>query len=174
MVSWVLSVSCGKHDPSQSLQMIERPLLTPDELKSLPKGTFVVMKTGFHPMQVRLKLFFAWGIRFPKECYTVAEKGNRKVTYASREELEKAISKQYVTERVEKTVQHVPMGTEVPGRHAFQRDKKPATAKEDAASDNAGADDNQPMAERNIPIRDAEPIFDETGEIIGEKLREHP
>ena len=44
--------------PSQSLQMIERPLMTPEELKSMPKGQFVVMKTGFHPMKVKLKLFF--------------------------------------------------------------------------------------------------------------------
>ena len=44
------SVSRSKNDPSQSLQMIERPLMTPDELKSLSKGTFVVMKTGFYPM----------------------------------------------------------------------------------------------------------------------------
>ena len=53
-------VSQGKNDPSRSLQMIERPLMTPDELKSMPKGQFVVMKTGFHPMKVRLKLFFQW------------------------------------------------------------------------------------------------------------------
>ena len=52
------SVSRNKNDPSQSLQMIERALMTPDELKSLPKGTFVVMKTGFYPMKVKLKLFF--------------------------------------------------------------------------------------------------------------------
>lgn len=51
------SVSRSKNDPSQSLQMIERPLMTPDELKSLPKDTFVVMKTGFYPMKVKLKLF---------------------------------------------------------------------------------------------------------------------
>ena len=50
------SVSKGKDNPSQSLQMIERPLMNPDELKSLPKGTFVVMKTGFYPMKVKLKL----------------------------------------------------------------------------------------------------------------------
>ena len=50
------SVSRSKNDPSQSLQMIERPLMTPDELKSLPKGTFVVMKTGFYPMKVKLIL----------------------------------------------------------------------------------------------------------------------
>jgi len=53
------SVSRSKNDPSQSLQMIERPLLTPDELKSMPKGQFVVMKTGVHPMKVKLKLFLS-------------------------------------------------------------------------------------------------------------------
>ena len=51
------SISQSKNDPSRSLQMIERPLMTPDELKALPKGTFVVTKTGFYPMQVKLKLF---------------------------------------------------------------------------------------------------------------------
>jgi type IV secretion system protein VirD4 len=60
------SVSRSKNDPSQSLQMIERPLMTPDELKSMPKGQFVVMKTGCHPMKVNLKLFFKWGIQFDK------------------------------------------------------------------------------------------------------------
>lgn len=34
------SVSRGKDNPSQSLQMVERALMTPDELKSLPKGKF--------------------------------------------------------------------------------------------------------------------------------------
>lgn len=58
------SVSRGKNDPSQSLQMIQRPLMTPDELKSLPKGNFIVSKTGIHPMRTKLKLFLKWGITF--------------------------------------------------------------------------------------------------------------
>ncbi len=60
------SVSRGKNDPSQSLQMIERPLLTADELKSLKRGQFVVMKTGTHPMLTKLHLFLEWGITFGK------------------------------------------------------------------------------------------------------------
>ena len=43
------SVSKGKGESSQSLQMVERPLMTPDELKSIPKGHFVVMKARFVP-----------------------------------------------------------------------------------------------------------------------------
>ena len=43
------SISRGKGDSSQSLQMVERPLMTPDELKAIPKGQFVVMKARFVP-----------------------------------------------------------------------------------------------------------------------------
>ena len=68
--------------------------MTPDELKSLPKGTFIVMKTGFHPMQVKLRLFFEWGITF-EEPYTVEEKGNRKVHYADKEEIIDGIMAKY-------------------------------------------------------------------------------
>ena len=88
------SVSRSKNDPSQSLQMIERALMTPDELKSLPKGTFVVMKTGFYPMKVKLKLFFKWGIEFEGK-YEAMENGNREVHYANRSELFNNIIKTY-------------------------------------------------------------------------------
>ena len=88
------SVSRSKDNPSQSLQMIERPLMTPDELKNLPKGTFVVMKTAHHPMKVKLKLFFKWGITFG-EPYVSAERGNRKVHYADRQSLIAAILEKY-------------------------------------------------------------------------------
>ncbi len=88
------SVSRGKNDPSQSLQMIERPLMTPDELKSMPKGQFVVMKTGAYPMKVRLKLFFKWGIQFHGE-YAVKENGNRKVAYAEKQEIMDGIIQKY-------------------------------------------------------------------------------
>ena len=88
------SVSRGKNDPSQSLQMIERPLLTPDELKSTPKGEFVVMKTGTHPMRTRLRLFLDWGITF-EEAYTVPKRKDCTVKYANRVELRKSILEKY-------------------------------------------------------------------------------
>ena len=89
------SISRGKNDPSQSLQMIERPLMTSDELKSLPKGNFVVMKTGTHPMKTRLRLFLDWGISFGKP-YTVEEKAHRKVTYADKQTLEENIVRKHM------------------------------------------------------------------------------
>lgn len=64
--------------------------MTPDELKSIPKGHFIVMKTGTHPMRTRLRLFLEWGITF-EEPYVLPEKAARKVAYASKKELEAAI-----------------------------------------------------------------------------------
>ena len=68
--------------------------MTPDELKSIPKGEFVVMKTGSHPMKTRLRLFLDWGITFG-EPYQIPEHGQRKVYYAGRQELEEAIKARY-------------------------------------------------------------------------------
>ena len=93
------SVSKGR-ESSQTLQMMERPLMTADELKSMPKGSFVVMKTGVHPMRVRLRLFLDWGIRFG-EPYQVPEKAQRPVAYAEKKELEAAILRQNQSVRTE-------------------------------------------------------------------------
>ena len=84
------TVTKGRNDDSQSLQMMERPLMSPDELKSMPKGSFVVMKTGTHPMRTKLKLFYDWGIRFEKPL-KMPDRGSRPVHYAGKAELEKAI-----------------------------------------------------------------------------------
>lgn len=88
------SVSRGKNDPSQSLQMIERPLMTPDELKSMPKGQFIVMKTGHNPMKIKLKLFFKWGIEF-EEPFSLDEQDTREVKYLNKREFETAINELY-------------------------------------------------------------------------------
>ena len=86
------SISRGK-DKSQSLQMMERPLMSADELKAMPKGEFIVMKTGLHPMKVKLRLFLDWGITFGKP-YEVPEQAERPVHYASKRELVMAIQEQ--------------------------------------------------------------------------------
>jgi len=88
------SVNKGIKQGSESLQMIQRPLLSPDELKSLPKQTFVVMKTGTYPMRTRLRLFFDWGITFGAP-YQPTEQAERKVHYTSRESIEAAILRAY-------------------------------------------------------------------------------
>ena len=47
-------------------------------------------------MRVRLKLFSKWGISFNEEDpYTVADKGDRKVVYAEKQEIIEGIMKKY-------------------------------------------------------------------------------
>lgn len=54
------------------------------------------MKTGVYPMRVRLKLFKNWGISFNEEDpYTVADKDDRKVEYAEKQEIIEGIMKKH-------------------------------------------------------------------------------
>ena len=75
--------------------MMERALMTPDELKSLPKGTFIVTKTGFYPIKVKLKLFFNWGIKFEEIPYKVELKNTSQIKYANKDKLIAAIKEKY-------------------------------------------------------------------------------
>lgn len=69
--------------------------MTPDELKFLPKGEFIVSKTGTHPMKTKLKLFLKWGITF-EEPMGFQEKSARKVAYADKQEIEEEIIRRYM------------------------------------------------------------------------------
>ncbi len=94
VLSGTVSRSSGNGGSNRQLQMIERSLMTVDELKSMSKGHFIVMKTGCHPMKTRLKLFFKWGIQF-KNAYSIEEKSECKVRYVDCREVEAALLDQY-------------------------------------------------------------------------------
>ncbi len=94
------SISRGKNDPSQGLQMIQRPLMTPDELKSHPKGHFILAKTGCHPMRTELRLFFKWGIEF-EEGYVAEQHAARAISYADRLTLEQEILRRRMDDDLE-------------------------------------------------------------------------
>lgn len=97
------SISQGK-DKSKSLQMTGRPLMTPDELKTMPKDTFIVTRTGVKPMKTKLHLFFEWGIEL-NEKYPLREAVVRKVVYANKKTIEKAILKKYGEEVMNITIE---------------------------------------------------------------------
>lgn len=94
VLSGSVSKNAGGKGSSRTMQMMERPLMTIDELKSMPKGHFIVMKTGCHPMKTILRLFFKWGITF-ENAYAIPEKSAREVKYADRNEIERAILNKY-------------------------------------------------------------------------------
>ncbi len=89
----VLSGSVSKgNTASQSLQMIERPLMTGDELRTMKKGSMLVTKTGIHPIMTKMKLFTKWGITFG-EPYKLQDKSARPVKYVSEKDIVTAIMK---------------------------------------------------------------------------------
>ncbi len=89
----VLSGSVSKgNSSSQSLQMIERPLMTGDELRTMKKGSMLVTKTGAHPLMTKMKLFSKWGITFG-EPYKLQDKSARPVKYVSEKDIITAIMK---------------------------------------------------------------------------------
>ncbi len=73
-------------DGSQSLQMMSRPLMTTDELKTMPRFHFIVAKTGCNPMKTVLQLFLKWGIKFGGE-YCMEAKAEREVKYAGKNDI---------------------------------------------------------------------------------------
>lgn len=86
------SVTQSKNDGSKSLQMMSRPLMTVDELKTLPKFHFIIAKTGCNPMRTKLDLFFKWGIELNNE-YEANKNEVREVRYAGKDALIAEIEK---------------------------------------------------------------------------------
>lgn len=89
------SVSKGHENASQSLQMTERLLMNPDELKTIKPGSFIVMRTGARPFVSKLMLFTKWGIRFDMGECRLEDKAARKVFYAGKKEIVDAIDEKY-------------------------------------------------------------------------------
>lgn len=98
------SVNKGKNDPSQSLQMIQRPLMTTDELKSMAKGNFILMKTGKNPMKTQLRLYKKWGIELSR-AYEMKMRNHREVEYASMYEIESILKSR--NKDIDNIMQHI-------------------------------------------------------------------
>ncbi len=73
-------------ESSRTMSMMQRPLMTTDELKNMPKGHFILMKTGWHPFKTRLRLFLKWGITFEK-LYHVPVKEQKTPKYMDKNDL---------------------------------------------------------------------------------------
>ena len=121
-------ISKAKDGVNQSLQMVSRPLMSSDELKAIPKGSFIVMKTGTNPMRTRLRLFLDWGISFG-DAYQTPEHRQRKVYYANRRELETAILKKYPRSGVE----IIPQATAVTASQSRSRQTFHKTDKDESS-----------------------------------------
>jgi type IV secretion system protein VirD4 len=96
---------------SKNLQMVQKPLMTAEQLKTMPRNQWVLMKTHSRPFITTLKRYNDWGIKL--DCpYQMKENATRKVKYASKDELKSAILEKYPQK--ENVFQHVPIPDEPP------------------------------------------------------------
>jgi type IV secretion system protein VirD4 len=73
--------------------MMQQPLLSPDQIRTLRQGSFILMKTGFHPANFTLNFFTKWGICFNDEfSYSTEKRLAKQVQYATKISLEKAMN----------------------------------------------------------------------------------
>jgi type IV secretion system protein VirD4 len=98
------SISKGKgHERKITVteQMIERPLMSADEIKRIRKGTFIYLKTGKNPLMTKIPLFKKWGITLSNDCLLI-EKKLEEVKYVEVIELRKNIMSYYGIKEEEK------------------------------------------------------------------------
>ena len=89
------SVSTNKlgGNSSRTLQMMQQPLMSPDQIRTLKQGNFILMKTGLHPSRFTLDFYEKWGISLSDKYSYISEKREaRKVVYANKISLENALS----------------------------------------------------------------------------------
>lgn len=95
VLSGSVSRRYGKEGTGQvSQQMIQRPLQTADELKSMPKGNWVLQKIGTYPTKTKLNHYEDCGIQLDQP-YSLEKQSARNVEYASLQELLEQIRKKY-------------------------------------------------------------------------------
>lgn len=79
---------------TKSLQMIQKPLMTADQLETMPKNHWVLMKTHSRPFITLLKRYNERGIKL--DCpFHMPEFATRRVLYASKDELKAAVLAKY-------------------------------------------------------------------------------
>lgn len=90
-----VSKSGGINNKStQTESMIQRLLMTQRELKTLPKGKFIVQKLSVNPMMVTLPYYTDWGIK-TEDLFRAEEKTIEEIQYTSIKKMQEAIEKVY-------------------------------------------------------------------------------
>ena len=81
---------------STTYQMIKKPLMSPEQIKNMKKGEWILTRTGMNPVKMKLPQLERWNIRIDKEHpYRIESKASRVVEYADRSSLMNAIRREY-------------------------------------------------------------------------------
>lgn len=79
---------------SQSVQMIQKPLMTAEQILHMPDGQWILTKTRRYPLLTTMKRYDEWGIQL--DCpFKMPENAARQVHYANKDELKATILKTF-------------------------------------------------------------------------------
>ena len=84
-------------EQSSTQQMMEVPLMAPNELREMPKGEFVLLKTFCRSTKTHMPLFTEWGITL-EEKYSMPERAIQEIKYMDVPELMKKLSKKVASQ----------------------------------------------------------------------------
>ncbi|MBW7573147.1 type IV secretory system conjugative DNA transfer family protein [Caproiciproducens faecalis] len=88
------SGSFERDSSTKSLQMIQKPLMTAEQIRTMPDNQWILTKTRTHPLKTILKRFDEWGIKLDAP-FAMPENATRTVSYASREKLKAAVLERF-------------------------------------------------------------------------------
>lgn len=87
-------------EQSSTQQMMEVPLMAPNELREMPKGEFVLLKTFCRSTKTHMPLFTEWGIEL-EEQYHMPERATREIKYMDVPALMEKLSRRKLTNQPE-------------------------------------------------------------------------
>ena len=111
-------------EQSLSEQMMEVPLMAPNELREMPRGEYVLLKTFCRSARTRMPLFTDWGITL-EEKYHISERPIRDIEYMDVKELIDRLKKkngqntQQEPEKKEKDAKTEDSPTEIDSNNTF-------------------------------------------------------
>lgn len=100
------SISNGKDSSSRTTQMTGKPLMSPQEIRSLPRGEYVLLKSGINPTRIRISRYDKTKAMTLDEPFTMNEQAYRTVDYASRDEFMQLLRNKYSTPPTEPDLQN--------------------------------------------------------------------
>lgn len=87
-------------EQSSTQQMMEVPLMAPNELREMPKGEFVLLKTFCRSTKTHMPLFTEWGIEL-EEQYHMPDRATREIKYMDVPALMEKLSRRKLTNQPE-------------------------------------------------------------------------
>lgn len=99
------TVSNGNGNSSRTMQMTGKPLMSPQEIRSLPRGEYVLLRSGSNPTKIKISRYDKTKAMTLNEPFEPTEQAYRAVDYASRDEFMRLLKNKYSTPPAEPDLQ---------------------------------------------------------------------